>query len=46
MGNWSIQQRKLNEKLEKDKTRKEKLAEYVEHFIWFVGYRSIANVIG
>ncbi len=28
MGNWSIQQRKLNEKLEKDKTRKEKLAEY------------------
>mgnify|MGYP003305612580 CR=1 FL=1 len=28
MGNWSKQQKELNSRLEKDKTRKEKLAEY------------------
>ena len=28
MGNWSKQQKEQNEKVEKDKTRKEKLAEY------------------
>lgn len=28
MGNWSKQQKELNSKLERDKTRKEKLAEY------------------
>jgi uncharacterized membrane protein SirB2 len=28
MGNWSKQQKEQNEKIEKDKTRKEKLAEY------------------
>lgn len=28
MGNWSKQQKELSSKIEKDKTRKEKLAEY------------------
>ena len=28
MGNWSKQQKEQNEKIEKDKTRKEELAEY------------------
>ena len=28
MGNWSKQQKEQNDKIEKDKTRKEKLAEY------------------
>ena len=28
MGNWSKRQKEQNEKIEKDKTRKEKLAEY------------------
>ena len=28
MGHWSKQQKEQNEKIEKDKTRKEKLAEY------------------